>query len=348
MRYFKNGIAVKNFVSCLIATLVFGLLFPLSVEAQKTAQEMYLQGNVRFVYTYKYVATDVVIADNKLVSYQKGKLLRHIEYIFDKNGALLAENRFDTTQNLIAYSYIYTYDDQNRLIEITNAYLGKFLNGRTEYQYDKEGKRTRGLVYDDQDSLQNTIVYRYDSLGNLIAEITYNTIAYVIKNLQHQYDQRGNCIYSVNGKTLARSNKHYQEIQKFDEHDNLIYKSFITEHDSLAWEYFARYNKKDSLIYEELKDGKGNSSSWSALKYKKDKRVLLRQQYPIVGASKTLYIYDETGKLSREEVYLQANTKHAVITRLYFYDANKNWTACVEENKITGIKTVSSRRITYF
>jgi antitoxin component YwqK of YwqJK toxin-antitoxin module len=150
------------------------LLLVFAAEGQKTASSMYLKGNVRRLYIYKHLAKNLVIDNNTLVSYEKGKLLNHVDFIFDKNGLLLAENRFDKN-DIIYYSYIYTYED-DKLVDVTEARAGKFQVERTEYKYDKTGKKSQAIIYDNKDSLQNTIVYRHDSLNNLVAEETYNTL----------------------------------------------------------------------------------------------------------------------------------------------------------------------------
>jgi hypothetical protein len=324
------------------------LFFVWGMNAQKTASDMQLQGNVKRLYTYKHTATDVVVENNKLVSYQKEKQISHIEYIFDKTGNLLAENRFDNTKDLINFSYIYTYDDQNRLIEITLAHLGKFLVGRTEYSYDKAGNKKQALGYNDRDSLKNTVIYQYDSMGNCIMERTFNTIYLVIKELQHQYNERGQCTLSVNLKTLDRTNLPFREIQRFDDSNNLIYKSFFNEHDSLQWEYSARYDKLDSMLYEEVKDGTGTLTNWSALKYnKRHQRILLRQYHYQTGMTRTVYSYDKTGKLIKAEVFVP-KIKTPVIIRTYLYDDQGNWIACIEENLPAASWIVSVRRVVYF
>ena len=134
-------------VSKLIKTsgiLVF-ILCVFTADSQTTATEMYLRGNVSKLYTYRHAAKNIVIENNTLVSYEKEKLLHHVDYIFDKNGLLLAENRFDN-QDIINLSYIYEYDEFGRLIETTIAASGKILHGRTEYKYDKNGKKIKEFM----------------------------------------------------------------------------------------------------------------------------------------------------------------------------------------------------------
>ncbi len=333
-------------------TIFFYFIFQVFlVNAQSTVTSLGLQGNIRRLFTYKHIAKDIVIENNTVISYEKVKLLDHTDYIFEKNGLLLAENKFNE-EDIIDHSYIYTFDesDRDRLIETTRARAGKFLIGRAEYKYDKEGKKNQELVYDSQDSLRNTIVYKYDSLGNLISEKTYNANNRVIKELHYQYDEKGNCVLVNSLKTAAISSKVYQEVQRFDERNNRIYKSFIKE-DSLAWEYIARYDKKDSLTYEEVRDPEGKIISYSRLKYnhKYGKRISMKQYHQQLGTTKmeTYYTYDKAGKLLTEKAY-GSNKKELFRIRTYFYDEHGNWIYCVEEDKNNGIYVVYSRRINYF
>jgi len=319
----------------------------LSLHAQRTASDMSLQGNVRRLYTYKHLADSIEIKNNTDVSFRKLALLEHIEYIFEKNGLLLAENKFDKEKDLIEFSYIYTFDDKDNLIEVTQARIGRFLAGRNEYKYDKQGRKIQDLAYDHQDSLRNIINFKYDSLGNLISEQTLNMISLKIKDLLHQYDEKGNRVLTINLKTSAYRNKPYRQVQRFDDRNNQIYKSY-TESDTLRWEYFAKYNAKDSLIYEELKDGNGITSVRSELKYdKNDKRISLKQYNRDLNIStNTRYNYTK-GILQSEDIYLQ-NTKELLKRKRYFYDAFGNWIFCIEEEKKTGNTIVHSRRINYF
>jgi hypothetical protein len=316
-------------------------------NGQETPPSIQLNGNVRRLYTYSHLAKDIVVNKNTLVSYEKGKVLSHIEYIFEKNGLLLAENRFDD-KDVISRSYIYTYEN-DKLVDITQAYAGKFLIEHTEFKYDKTGKKYQAIVYDNKDSLQNTIVYKYDSLGNLITEKKYNKLNWVIAEISYQYDDRGNCVFVDNLETKVYNNKPYQEVRRFDDRNNLIYQSY-TRQDSLQWEYFVRYNKKDSLIYEEVKDGEGKMLSYSELKYNKhNKRILLKQykRDAKISERETHYKYNKEGNLYTETLY-EVKNKTPFLTRTYFYDDKGNWIYCLEKDKRTDMVIVHSRRIIYY
>jgi hypothetical protein len=318
-----------------------------AATGQETASSIHLKGNIRKLYSYTYLAKDIVINKNTIVSYEKEKVLSHIDYIYEKNGILLAENRFNN-HDVIDRSSIYTYEN-DRLVDHTRALAGKYQISRTAYKYDKEGRKIQSLVYDGKDSLENTIVYKYDSLNNLINEKTYNQINWLITEKRYQYDDNGNCILLENLKTGRLVNKPYREIQKFDDRNNLIYKSFAFE-DSLNWEYTARYNQIDSLIYEEVKDGKGQIISYSELKYNKyNKRILLKQykQGAVIPEIETHYKYDKKGDLSTETVYTP-NKKDPFLTRTYFYDDRGNWIYRLEKDKITERNILHYRRIIYY
>jgi hypothetical protein len=318
-----------------------------AADGQETVLSIQLKGSVRRLYAYTHLAKDIVINKNTLVSYEKGKVLNHVEYIFGKNGALLAENRFDD-KDVISRSYIYTYEN-DKLVDITQAYAGKFLIQRTEFKYDKTGKKYREFVYNNKDSLQKTIVYEYDTLDNLVAKKTYNILHWVTIDTRYQYDDRGNCILVDNLKTATYSNKPYQEVRRFDDRNNLIYQSYTLQ-DSLNWEYIVRYNKMDSLIYEEVRDGEGNLLSYSELKYNKhNKRILLKQYKRDIEISEreTHYKYNKEGNIHTETVYDTKN-KTPFLTRTYFYDDKGNWIYCLEKDKRTAMTLVHSRRIIYY
>lgn len=327
--------------------------FHTKVNAQevKTSSDMHLKGKVWRIDTYRHVADSVQIKDNITVLYRKKQLLKHIQYIFSKDGLLQAENRFDNVDDVIHFSLIYTFDEKNRIAEITHATFGKFLAGMTKFQYDKEGNKIKALVYDQQDSLQNIISYTYDFSGNLIKESTHNMIHIKIKELIYQYDERGNCISTKNIKTRAQANNPYRELQKFDERNNLIYKSSYDRNDSLEWEYFARYDSQDSLYYEEAKDKNGIIFHRSELRYNKiHNRTSLKLYSNKDGKIQELYShykYDKLNRLYLEEIFLQGDKKPFMIKR-YIYDNYHNWIFCIEEDKRTGRAIVNSRRISYY
>ncbi|MDR0368238.1 MAG: hypothetical protein LBH82_03745, partial [Bacteroidales bacterium] len=260
-------------------------------------------------------------------------------------------NRFKVDEDLIEWSVIYTFDEQNRLVDVTSATFGTYLAGMALYQYDKEGKVTKGLVYDHQDSLQNTIYYTYNASGKLVRETTYNVTPVKIKELVYQYDESGNCISTRNIRTSARSNTPYREVQKFDERNNLIYKSLYNENDSLEWEYFADYNSQDSLFYEEVKDKNGTTTHRSDLTYNKNHTrkslVLYADKDGEIHRVNSRYKYDKQQRLLWEEKFVPKEKK-PFLTRQYFYDNHNNWIYCVETYTETGRTIVNSRQIVYY
>jgi hypothetical protein len=341
----KQKRAIYNRLKMAIFSALFFCVF--TAKSQKTAQDMNLQGNVRILFIHKYLAKDIVIENNNLVSYEKEKLLHHVEYIFEKNGLLLAENRFNA-QDIIELSFIYEYDEHNRLIETTYARGGKILVGRIEYQYNKDGKKTQEIEYDNQDSLKTTTVYQYNTSGNLISAKTYSKANKLIKDIHYQHDERGNVILTNSAKVNMYLSKPYQEVQKFDDRNNLIYKSF-TEQDTLRWEYFASYNKNDSLIYEEVRDGEGKQQSYSKLTFKKNKRTSLKQynSKAEISGFETYYQYDKKGRLLTEKLYI-SNKKQLFSVRTYYYDEKGNLIYCLEEDKINKVNILHLRRYSYF
>ena len=352
INYFDKGAITETTLTKRFKTvkmLVFLLFLLVAIEAkpQTSAQDMGLKGNVRVLITHKHVAKNIVIENNTLVSYEKLKLLHHIEHIFDKNGAMLAENRFDY-QDIIDISFIYEYDASGKLIDLTVAKAGKILVGRTEYKYDKDGKKTQEIEYDNLDSLKTTTVYKYDSSGNLINEKVYNKIFFVSKDVNYQYDANGNLILVNCPKMNVGNGKPYKEVQKFDDKNRLIYKSY-TRLDTLKWEYFASYNKNDSLIYEELKDGNGNLQSYSKLTFKKNKRISLKQYNYKAEFTQidTYYQYDKQGRLLTEKLYTP-DKKELLSVHTYFYDEKGNRIYCVEENKAKRVSIVHAWRFIFY
>ena len=322
-------------------------LFYFVLKSQTTVSDMHLQGNVWLLNSYKYTAKNVVIENNTVVSYEKIKLLDRVEYTFDKNGLLLAESRFNERGG-ISFSYIHEYDDSKKLIETTLAKEGKYLHERTEYKYNKDGKKIQELTYDNLDSLNSTKVYRYNSYGNLVSIKTFNKTNLLYKEVQYQHDDKGNIIFANNLKMNTYTNKPYQEVQKFDNRNNMIYKSY-TEQDTLKWEYFASYNKSDSLIYEEVKDGNGKLVSYSKLTFKKNKRIILKQYNtkPAEYGLETYYQYDKNGKLLTETFYTP-NKEKFIYMRTYFYDEKGNWIYCIEGDNTSNIKIIYARTFGYY
>ena len=328
--------------------ILFFIFCVFTAEAQTTASEMWLKGNVSKVYAYRHRAKNIVIENDTLVSYEKEKLLHHVDYIFDKKGLLLAENRFDY-QDVINLSYIYDYDESGRLMEITIAASGKILYGRTEYKYNENGKKIKELEYNDKDSLKTITVYEYDSLGNLAVEKTYNKLNRLTKNIYYQHDERGNIVFSNSVKINIVAKEPYQEVQKFNDKNKLIYKSY-TSLDTLRWEYTALYGQNDSLIYEEVKDGTGTLLSYSKLTFdKKNRRISLKQyqKTALWFGWETYYQYDKKDRLVTETTYT-GNKKLFLTERTYFYDERGNWIYYVEEDKMNNVYYVCYRKLVYY
>jgi hypothetical protein len=308
---------------------------------------MQMQGNVWLLNSYKHTAKNVVIENNTVVSYEEIKLLSREEYTFDGNGLLLAKSIFNEW-NKIGLSYIYEYDALGKLIEATLADEGKYLQKRTEYKYNKDEKKIQELVYDHQDSLNSRVVYTYNSLGNLISEKIYSKTSLLYKEIQYQHDDKENIISAYSKRINISAAKPYMEVQKFNDKNKLIYKSF-TEDDTLKWEYFASYNKNDSLIYEEVKNGDGNLQSYSKLTFKKNKRIAMKQYNtkPTEYGLETYYQYDKNGKLLTETLYTP-NKERFIYIRTYFYDEKGNWIYCIEEDKKSNIKIIYARKFGYY
>ena len=322
-------------------------LLPFITEAQTTTAKMDLQGNISKLSTYKHVVKNIVIENNTVVSYEKVRWLEQSEYLFDKKGLLLAKNEIND-MGVITLSYIYEYNELGKLVEETLAASGQYLQGRTEYKYDKKGNKIKKLVYDDRDSLKTTTVYQYDSLGNLVSEKMYNKINFLVTDIGYQHDERGNIIFVNSVKVPIIAKPPYQEVMKFDDKNHLIYKSF-TERDTLKWEYFASYTKKDSLMYEEVKDRTGKLLSASRLTFnRKNKRIALEQYNQSAGVSlATHYQYDKKGKLLTEKIFMPNRTEPLAI-RTFFYDEKGNWIYCIEEDKVKHENSIYYRKFNYY
>jgi hypothetical protein len=185
-------------------------------------------------------------------------------------------------------------------------------------------------------------------LGNLVSQKIYNKSNFLYKEIEYQHDDKENIISAYSKKINISANKPYLEIQKFNTKNRLIYKSF-TEDDTLRWEYFASFNKNDSLIYEEIKDGNGKLQSYSKLTFKKNKRIALKQYntQPAEYGLETYYQYDKNGKLVTETLYTP-NKEKLVYTRTYFYDENGNWIYCIEGDNKSDTKIVYARTFGYY
>ncbi len=156
-------------------------------------------------------------------------------------------------------------------------------------------------------------------------------------------------IYSLYKSKTGKPSNH--EIQKFDERNNMIYKSFYDKNDSLVWEYFAHYDSQDSLYYEEAKDKNGITTHRSDLKYNKyHSRISLKLYSNKNGEIREMYSrykYDKQQRLLLEEIFLPRE-KRPFLMKKYFYDTHNNWIFCIEEDKRTGNTIVNSQRIEYY
>ena len=103
-------------------------------------------------------------------------------YWYDIAGKLLKTKTYDDNDHLLGYTK-YEYDTDGFLAKETSVYEEE----KTEYEYDKQGKITLEVYYNEDGSLDSREEYKYDEFGNEILYTRFEADGSIAEKSETKY-----------------------------------------------------------------------------------------------------------------------------------------------------------------
>ncbi len=184
-------------------------------------------------------------------------------FIYDKNGALKNERKFDEQEH-ICFQTNYEYAQDGRLMMKITFNGGGGIENRDVYKYDSFGNLKEVASFALDAKLSAVDVFKFDTFNQMTEYAMLEPSGSKVYQSVYTYDKKG--------KRTSASN--------FDTRDTTL---------SAHWQY--KYDRKGRLIEEELFNIFGEPVSMSRFKY--DRKGNLRDQTQIYmnGQSSTRYQY---------------------------------------------------------
>lgn len=213
----------------------------------------------------------------------KGKVTLSESYEYDAKGNCTKVIYYDEKGKKDGYT-VYQYDDRNNRISNKGYDAKNKLTSRTTMSYDANGRCTE-MIYEDLDAsvidFSKKTLYEYDKDGNRIRETEYYLDGRLDEDRQ----------YDASGKLLTKNMQdiivHYYA---YNEDGNLLSEK-VSYKDERFGEYYAQKNhySEDGLLLEEIESPESEIEK------------------------KTVYEYDETGKIQKTSKWEKGRLTQEVI-----------------------------------
>ncbi|MBL0235479.1 MAG: hypothetical protein IPQ02_02380 [Saprospiraceae bacterium] len=250
-------------MSIFINSLVIMLLFASSTTTNQNINswsELNLKGRVKTL--HEVYARPKIIGKN----YESEGYKDSTVYFFNKTGNIIEQRNFDANASLTRRTVFeyglgekivktttfysnqsnytvasYSYDDNNRLIEVVGINNDGKFNGKSTYLYDENGNNIEEKIYKSDGIGYSKLIYSYDLKGRKIEEKKYYTEEKLKWIYSWKHDVNDKIVESVicdaNGIVNSR------ETNQYDEHGNCIEISTFKADDNIL-------KKKKTFRYE--------------------------------------------------------------------------------------------------
>lgn len=247
-----------------------------------------------------------------------GNLVHWVEHVLDEQGLLLQETVMLPSGSADPDEYRKTYEYINGWLVAHNEYDGA---GRLvyRYKYNAQGLVFKWILYDEAGEVRMWYEDGYDERGSLISHTLYQPGAEPrIMNLrEYDYNEQGlptECRY-VNsaGTVLSRFIYSYQ----MDPNGNVAERK-VEEPDGGAVQEWFRYQYDAAgrvAVKEQYDAGEGD-----VINEYDDAGRLIEQKETVTGERciiRSLYEYDEAGRLRREQIYNAAGELAVVMEYIW-------------------------------
>ena len=247
-----------------------------------------------------------------------GNLVEWVDHVLDAQGLLQQETVMLPSGSVDADEYRKTYEYINGFLVAHNEYDA---SGRLvyRYKYNERGLVFKWILYDERGEVRMWYEDGYDDHGNLISHTLYQPGAEPkIMNLrEYDYNEQGlptECRYvTSSGTVLSRLSYSYA----FDGSGNVAERK-IVEPDSAKVQEWFRYEYDGSgrlAVKEQYDAGEGD-----VVNEYDDAGRLIDVKETVSGDRciiRTLYSYDEAGRLCREDIYNAAGELAVVMEYIW-------------------------------
>ncbi len=240
--------------------------------------------------------------------------------------------------------------------------------------YNKEGRKTKVVVYNSKKEVDNTWNYQYDAAGNCIESV------YSSKNSNNKstatFDDKGNRIelkeyvegelvgrttyvYDANGRELE-SNAAFDEggshtenkcVNRYDENGNKKETVFYNEAGGINFKYFYSYDSAGNETQRAIFTGDGAPSYKYTYQYDAANRVVEKKDFDQDGSLryKRTFKYDEKGNIVESLSFEKDNINTDYCSKFsYEYDKQGNWIVMIRYNYLDVAQEFTERKIVYY
>lgn len=143
-------------------------------------------------YHYEYVLEDGMITGATVKSIDNTDFLdQNTKYKRDERGNICEIEIYHQGELVSSYQYCleYEYDEEERLIKMSEHATGGRMIRYTEYEYNEDGNLSKEALYDARGTLIDTRTFFYDEHGNEIREEFRDAQGKLIQKIVSKYEQ---------------------------------------------------------------------------------------------------------------------------------------------------------------
>ena len=208
---------------------------------------------------------------------------------FDEDGITLLEESW-TESGALSEKYVYENTGKKRSKQV--IYLDEDEIGQTEYYtYNDKGFLTKTIV-EYMDGSKDTINYSYDDNDNLLSIISIDEDGEQGQAEYWEYENNKHISYK---KINDFGNLEFEETWKYDDKGKVIEDSQFDAIEEVRSRKTFEYNEDGNLVLELTFNHKGNLVSEESYKYDKQGRLILEQNESAKDTLITLHKFDENG-----------------------------------------------------
>lgn len=254
--------------------------------------------------------------------------------------------RFGETQkNGIDQKWVYKYDINGNLTEVSWYFSDGSLHTKKTYKYDVNGNMLEdNYLFSSENNNTPIIRYKYNIKGNMTEKSHYRLDGSLISKIGYEYDNKDNktskAYLNPDGKTEIIETYDYddkgnmtvngisgKDTYNYDNKGNIIEHNSFRSDGSLSEKESYRYNGKGIIVEHKILDSDG---SYKSIELFDDRgNPIEKNSYGYLNT----YKYNEKGFVTEHCIKKSDNPDDKAGTKSYKYesfDKNGNWTKRIE------------------
>lgn len=329
-----------------LALVVAGVLWWIFLRGQGPVSQKDLKGDIQFVQVMTASLVD------RFGEYVPTAFVKESETTYDALGQVLELKRY-RSDNRLDYGIRYTYQSGKLLEEQSFSSLEGALY-QWVYKYNAQDVLTELSGYDSSGQLDFHTSYDYDAKGRLIKETSFNpdeTISYIVEQsyTRNGFDRR-TTYYTSNRDT------DYISEERFDKQGNRVLERNLNAEGQVEYEVSYRYDLQGRLLEEIAKNSQGELEYRLTNRYDAQGNLLETVEYGEDNQpfNTYRYTYDDHNNII-ERVIEGRNDQKTVYRYSYVYDEKGNWISRETQKLLTKFGKaffepieVAKREIIYF